>query len=270
MSALRRYTVIGASGFIGARAVEMLRTAGEDVFAPRRDDDLDGADLGRVFYCAGLTGDYRSRPFDAVEAHVGRLSRILEHGRFERLVYLSSTRVYDANPEAGGREDAPLRVNPNDPEHLYELTKLLGENLAVNRSGGRGAAARLSYVFDWTPDAAGFLSDWLKQAAATRKLTIASSGAAGRDYIHRDDAVDALRTILDGGESEVINVASGQILTNLALATVFEDAGWAVTFNQADGAPAAGAPDIGRLAALGVKVRDVRTLIAAHLRELTP
>jgi nucleoside-diphosphate-sugar epimerase len=268
--AVTLYSVIGSGGFIGARVAQTLRADGQEVFTPGRRDEVLGRDLGRVFYCAGLTGDYRTRPFETVEAHVGFLSRILEHGRFERLVYLSSTRVYDANPDAQGREDAPLRVNPNESEHLYELSKLLGENLAVNRSGGRGAAARLSYVFDWTQDAAGFLSDWLRRAGESRDLALDTSAWDGRDYIHRDDAVAGLRAVLDSDLNGVVNVAGGRTVTNAELAHTFRDAGWRVTFRRAAQGQAPPPPDVSRLTALGLQARDVRALIADYLATLRP
>jgi nucleoside-diphosphate-sugar epimerase len=268
--AVTLYSVIGAGGFIGARVAQTLRADGQEVFAPGRGDEVLGRDLGRVFYCAGLTGDYRTRPFDTVEAHVGLLSRILERGRFERLVYLSSTRVYDANPEAHGREDAPLRVNPGDPEHLYELSKLLGENLTVNRSGGRGAAARISYAFDWTPDGAGFLSNWLRRAGESRRLALDTSPGEGRDYIHRDDAVAGLRAILDSDLNGLVNVAAGRVVTNAELAEIFAAAGWRVTFRRLANMQAPLPPDVSRLAALGVQARDVRALIADYLATLRP
>lgn len=265
------YSVVGAQGFIGTALVARLRAQGVEPYLPARGDEhLLGRDLGRVFYCAGLTGDYRDRPFAAVEAHVAQLARLLEHGRFERLVYLSSTRVYDANPDAQGHEDAPLRVNAGNAEHLYELSKLLGENLAVNRSGGRGAAARLSYVFDWTPDATGFLSDWLRQAAGRRDLTLDTSPADGRDYIHRDDAVAGLRAIVDSDLNEVVNLAAGRITTNTELAETFAAAGWRVDFRRSAEAQTARAPDVAKLAALGVRPRDARALIAGYLSTLRP
>jgi nucleoside-diphosphate-sugar epimerase len=265
------YSVVGAQGFIGAALVAQLREEGKEPYLPERGDDaLLGRDLGRVFYCAGLTGNYRDRPFAAVEAHVSQLARLLENGRFERLVYLSSTRVYDANPEAQGREDAPLRVNPTDPEHLYELTKLLGENLAVNRSGGRGAAARLSYAFDWTPGATGFLSDWLRRAGESRDLSLDTSSGDGRDYIHRDDAAAGLRAIVDSDLNGVVNLAAGKITTNADMAETFSDAGWRVDFRREAQPQPVRPPDVAKLAALGVHARDARTLVAAHLATLRP
>jgi nucleoside-diphosphate-sugar epimerase len=261
------YTVIGARGFIGARLAQALAADGHEVQTPARGGPLDGP-LGRVMYCAGLTGDYRTRPFDTVEAHVSLLSRVLAEGDFERLVYLSSTRLYQTTGAAVAREDQPLRLDPNDPEQVYELSKALGENLAVNRSGGRGAAARLSYVFDWSPGAAGFLSDWLVRARDARDLDVASTSGDSRDYIHLDDVVRALRALADSDVNAVVNVAAGRGTRNAEVAQVFADAGRRVTFTGT-AAPAAMADvDVSRLAALGVTARPATELIAGYLAGL--
>ena len=57
------YTVIGASGFVGARLAASLRGGGHAVYAPQRGDpELLRRPLGRVIYCAGMTADYAARP----------------------------------------------------------------------------------------------------------------------------------------------------------------------------------------------------------------
>lgn len=263
------YTVIGASGFIGSRVCETLRATGVEVYAPARGEPgLFKRDLGRVFYCAGLTGDYRERPFEAVEAHVSLLSRLLDRGRFERLVYLSSTRVYNVLEEGPAREDLALSLSPADPRHVYELSKALGENLTVTQSGGRGAAARLSYVFDWKAGAEGFLADWLRAAANRRELAIDSSPDAARDYVHVDDVAQALRAILDSGFAGVVNVASGEILTNAEVAGLFAARGWTVRFTRPPAASRQIAVEIARLAQLGVRPRSPRKVIDAYLASL--
>ncbi len=140
----------------------------------------------------------------------------------------------------------------------------------MNRSDGRGAAARLSYVFDWTADATGFLSELLREAAHNRALTRTSRPSDGRDYIHRDDAVAALRAILDSDANAVVNVAAGRIVTNAELAETFAAAGWQVAFTRPPEATHQRPPDVARLAALGEGARDVRSLIAAYLAGLQP
>lgn len=265
---MARYTVIGARGFIGSAMTARLQAHGADVFTPQRGEELDASDLGRVIYCAGLTGDYRSRPFDAVEAHVGLLSRIIDAGCFDRLIYLSSTRLYDATPDIPGREEAPLKLQPDNPDHVYELSKALGENLAVSRSGGRGVAARLSYVFDEAPGSGGFLSAWLDKARRDKALTLASSPALGRDYIHRQDAVAALHALADGEVNGIVNVAEGRVTTNAELAEVFEQAGWRVAFEREGGPAPTLAPSVERLRGLGISVSDTRARVAKILARL--
>jgi nucleoside-diphosphate-sugar epimerase len=264
---MRRYTVIGAGGFIGSRMVGALSARGEDVYAPERGDpDLISRDLGRVFYCAGLTGDFMVRPFDTVEAHVGLLTQLLRDASFERLIYLSSTRVYDSLGPRGGKESDTLEFDVAAPRNVYDLSKALGENLCLARSGGRAAVARLANVFDWTDAAGGFLSDLLKRARREKVMTLDSSPQAGRDYIHADDVIAALLA-MDAQEAHgIVNVARGEAISNGDVAAVFAAAGWTLNLTG-QGAPHGPVCDIGRLLSLGVAPRDVRTVIAGALAD---
>jgi hypothetical protein len=82
--------------------------------------------------------------------------------------------------------------------------------------------------------------------------------------------VAGLRAILDSGLNGIVNVAAGRTVTNADLAEVFEAAGWGVSFRRAAAGQASPAPDVSRLAALGVRARDVPALIADYLSTLTP
>ncbi|MFN9848345.1 MAG: NAD-dependent epimerase/dehydratase family protein, partial [Alphaproteobacteria bacterium] len=155
-------TVVGARGFVGARLAGRLAAEGARPWTPAKGDpELLKRDLGVVYYCAGLTADYDRRPFDAVEAHASLVSEILRAGRFDRLIYCSSTRLYDGLPQAEVDEAASLVFDPADPRRVYDLSKALGENLTLARSGGRGVVARLSNVYDGAEGSPGFLSEWL-------------------------------------------------------------------------------------------------------------
>lgn len=260
------YTVIGARGFIGSRLVRALKARDTEVFEPRREDPaLLSRDLGAVFYCAGLTGDFGVRPFDTVDAHVGLLAQVLRSGRFESLVYLSSTRVYDSLGAEGGREGDRLCFDVAAPRNVYDLSKALGENLSLARSEGRGSVARLANVFDWADDAGGFLSDLLKRARREREITLASAPEAGRDYIHIDDVVNALLAMHDHRAEGVVNVASGSTVSNAQIADVLAGAGWKLVLT---GQGAAHGPvcDTARLRALGVAPRDALAVIGEALR----
>jgi nucleoside-diphosphate-sugar epimerase len=260
-------TVVGASGFIGGRLAARLAADRWEVFAPERGEEAEllERDLGCVFYCAGLTADFDQRPFETVEAHVGLLAQLLRAGRFERLIYLSSTRLYDGLAE--GHEDAPLALDPANPRHSFDLSKALGENLVMTRAGGRGRVARLANIYDWTAGSPGFLSDWLIRARAGRDIALASSPGAARDYVHLDDAVTALIAIAESS-AQIVNVASGALTSNTDIAAVFLAAGWRVSF--AGEGPPQPPPDVdvGRLAALGVSVRPVKDVVKTYLESL--
>ena len=159
------FTVLGASGYIGSRLVAHLQAQGHTVWAPTRGDtEVFTRPLGHVIYCVGLTADFRTRPFDTVDAHVGLLAEVLRRAQFDSLLYLSSTRVYMG--AASTHEDAPLSVLPGDPSYLYNLTKLTGESLchACGRPGVR--VARLSNVVGPGMDSASgnLVADLLRQA----------------------------------------------------------------------------------------------------------
>lgn len=264
---MSRYTVLGASGFVGTRLVAVLRQAGHDVYAPERGDEaLFTRDLGQVFYCIGLTADYAARPFDTVEAHVSLLARVLKEAQFSHLVYLSSTRLYDSLGEAGGQEQQALMLDPANARHLYDLSKALGENLCLTVAGERAAVARLACVFDWSMGAPGYLSEWLQRAASEKAFHLDSATGFVRDYIHLDDVVAALRAMSDAAAKGIVNVASGENVSNAELADVFNRCGWTITLSRDIPRQQAPLCDVQRLTALWQRPRPVRSVIESYLK----
>lgn len=263
---MSRFTVIGAGGFIGARLAARLRAEGHEVLAPdRHATDYLSQDLGRVFYCAGLTGDFMVRPFDTVEAHVALLARLLREGRFERLVYLSSTRVYDSQADGVGREDAVLALDPHQPRNVYDLSKALGENLCLAWSGGRAAVARLSNVLALDEEASGFLPDLMRRARREREIVLASSPAGARDYVLVDDALEGLIRLEARGGARIVNVAAGRNISNQDLVDLFARHGWRLVLTGQDAPPAPPVCDVTRLRGLGVEPQDMRTVLETLL-----
>ncbi len=218
-----RFTVVGAAGFVGTRLCATLRARGAQVWAPARHEPWPWpGPLGNVMYCAGLTADYLARPFDTVQAHVSLLAQVLQQGQFESLVYLSSTRLYDALGAGVVHESAVLPMDPANPRHLYDLSKGLGEALCHLTASGRAKVARLACVYEGPQDADGFLPGLLRQLQAARcsgasQIDVASSAAFARDYVHLDDVVDALIRIALHGQHPVYNVASGVNVSNAEL-----------------------------------------------------
>jgi nucleoside-diphosphate-sugar epimerase len=210
-----RFTVLGAGGFIGSALAASLRAQGHDVLAPQRADPaIFERDLGHVIYCIGMTADFRTKPFETVDAHVGMLAQVLRRARFDSLLYLSSTRVYANAPLA--QEQASLQVDPGDPSQLYNLTKLAGESLCRSCDKPGVRVARLSNVVGADLASENFLSVLIREALAG-KIELQTDPASSKDYILLDDVVALLPAIAVGGTHWLYNVASGKALCHAEL-----------------------------------------------------
>jgi nucleoside-diphosphate-sugar epimerase len=204
-----RATVFGAGGFIGRNLAAHLEKEGFQVRALLRgDESWRGAALGHVFFCIGLTADFRQRPLDALDAHVTAATQVLRHGDFESFLYLSSTRVYGAAAEAV--ETAALTVDPNDPSDLYNLSKLAGEAACLALPRPEVRIARLSNVFGPGMGTANFLGSVLHEARAGGRVRLGQALDSEKDYVAIDDVVRALLRIALAGEARLYNVASGR------------------------------------------------------------
>lgn len=202
------FTVIGGKGFIGSAVVARLRNDGHDVFVPERDDRLwSKRQLGHVIYAAGVTADFRSRPFDTMRAHVGLLAELLEHTAFDSLLYLSSARIYRHAQNA--QEDLPIALCSEDPEDYYDLTKLAGEALchALGRRSVR--VARLANVIGPDFRSANFVFDLIRSACRDGHIELHSALDSEKDYVMIDDVADVLPKIALHGQHRCYNIASG-------------------------------------------------------------
>ena len=211
------FTVLGAQGFVGQALSQWLRARGHEVHTPAR--QLSPADLGaslrgHVIYCIGLTADFRGRPWDTVDAHVGVLRQLLAEGNFASLTYLSSTRVYLGSDV--GREDAVLTVRPEDPDQLYNLSKLMGESLchAAHRPEKPVRVVRLSNVIGGDVASDNFIYVLLREALASGVVQLNTSLDSAKDYIALADVTRMLELIASCGQAHCYNLASGQQTTN--------------------------------------------------------
>ena len=228
-----KYTIIGGRGYIGQHLFSALKSKSNEVYLPEKGaySDLD-VELGVVFYCAGLTADYSKRVFDTVDAHVTLLSQILKFSKFDRLIYLSSTRLYDKNPNILAREKDDLLVNPFLLRDIYDISKILGENLCITAGQNKCVVARLSNVFGFDTASSGFLSLLLKECLKSRNIVIDSSPSYLRDYIYIDEVIRCLLSISESQENGIFNVASGVNISNLEIAEILGTCGWKVQFKK--------------------------------------
>jgi nucleoside-diphosphate-sugar epimerase len=211
------FTVLGANGFIGKALNHWLVDRGHDVYAPPR--HLNPAMLanslhGNVVYCIGMTADFRSRPWDTVDAHITVLRHILAEGRYASLTYLSSTRVYlGCN---SGHEDAVLTIQPRKLDQIFNLSKLMGESLChtAHRPEKPVRVVRLSNVIGSDLNSDNFIYALLREARTNGVMNLKSSLDSSKDYIALSDVVRMLELISHNGQALCYNLASGLQTSN--------------------------------------------------------
>jgi len=223
-------TVLGGYGFIGSYLTSYMQAKGFSCWRPKRDEsELYARDLGTVFYCIGLTADFRSRPFETVDAHISILRNLLENASFDKLIYLSSTRVYAGNDVAD--EELELKVNSARKDELYNLSKLMGESLALS-SGRNCQIARISNVYGNNMGKDDFLGSLIHEAKTTGKLVFRTSLNSCKDYIEVGDVVRGLFAIAENGTKPIYNIASGINITHRELKTIFQQFDVTVTVQE--------------------------------------
>ncbi|MGE4048678.1 MAG: NAD-dependent epimerase/dehydratase family protein [Acetobacteraceae bacterium] len=255
------FTILGAGGTIGGALTQALRAQGRDV-QPIGRDALAGflaarRPAGHVIDCIGMTGDFRSRPLDTAEAHVGITARCLAEIDFRSFLFLSSTRVY---AHAGTtQEDGALACRPGDPSDLYNLTKLAGEALCLADARSVVRVVRLSNVYAPDPGPDTFLGQVLAAGRANGGVVFRQAAGSEKDYVSLDDVVRILPRIAVDGRDRLYNLASGRNTTHGQIAAALRaEFRWDARFEPA--APVVRFPpiDVARLAAeFGAPLRNI-------------
>ncbi len=204
------FTVIGARGYIGSRLCRYLASQGAAV---REVDRFDAArdaghNLGHVIFAGGVTADFRKRPFDTVNAHVGAVAEILQRAVFTSFLYLSSTRVYQGAMSAD--EDAELRLSITDPLQLYNASKLAGEALCLALPDPNVRVVRLSNVYGADDNSENFLIEIIRAAINDSHVTLRTGLKSEKDFVSVADVVAILPRLAVGGRERLYNLASGR------------------------------------------------------------
>ena len=227
------FTILGASGFIGATLVGWLQSQDQPVHGITRAALpallAERRPVAHVIDCIGLTADFRERPLDTAEAHVGLVARCLAELRFASFLLLSSTRVYTR--AFATHERALLPTDPTDPSDLYNVTKLAGEALCLADRRPTVRVARLSNVYGIAMPTTSFLGEVLHEGLETGQVAFHQGPSSAKDYISVAAVVRILPAIAATARHRLYNVATGRNTEHAAIARCLRDsAGWRTSF----------------------------------------
>ena len=202
-----RYTIFGGTGFIGSHFVSNLKDVAQVYIPPRKGADWREEDLGIVLYCAGH-GDCAGKPGEVFDANTRLLWDVLDNGKFDRLLYLSSTRLYLNSSSSD--EDSPLTIYPSDARRLFNISKLHAEELCL-RCGKDIVIVRPSNVYGMALDSPLYLPSITRDAINRGKIEMYVPKDYSKDYVSVHDLVDAVLelSVIGAPKHRIYNVASG-------------------------------------------------------------
>ncbi|EPF16015.1 dTDP-glucose 4,6-dehydratase [Cedecea davisae] len=231
---MAQFTVFGGRGFIGREIVNQLQTLHHHVWVPERDDaEIFQRHLGTVIYCAG-NGDCQNTPFSVFDANTTVLSGILKNAKFERLVYMSSTRVYMNWDDT--RENTDLLVCQDDARRLFNLTKLVAEELCL-KSGKDIVIVRPSNVYGVALNSPLFLPSITRNAINNGHIDMFIDQQYAKDYVSVEDVAAACIRLSqhDSAVGNIYNIAAGYNVTAKEIAGILvSSTGCTVTWHQRD------------------------------------
>lgn len=226
------FTVVGAEGFIGGALAARLEQQGHAVQRWNRANPPEPkASLGHVIFAAGVTADFRRRALDTVEAHVSLCAQLLFRYRYDSFTYLSSARLY--RHAQGSSEAARFEIDPANPEHFYDLTKLTGEALCLNRPEASVRVVRLSNVMGVDGASHNFLPALIRDALTRGAVQLHCAPDSGKDYVLLEDVIALLPQIALEGRERIYNLASGEVTkADFIVKTLKEVTGCEVSYAQ--------------------------------------
>lgn len=154
-----------------------------------------------------------------MDANVNKLKVILTQANFQKLVYISSTRVYLNSRDSA--ENSDLKICHNDGRKLFNLTKLVAEELCL-RSKKNVVVVRPSNVYGLALNSPLFLPQIIKNAINNNHVDMYVSSDYEKDYVSVDDVVAVMYKLAESITSpgDIYNIASGYNVSAKSIADI--------------------------------------------------
>lgn len=241
-----RYLITGATGLIGSALVKRLAAENVEIICPVRSVEkaqgmfssevfaavkwveapieafLKGMleDYDYVIHCASPTASkyFVEHPVETMRFNIETTSSLLDYSKEHQVkgvVYLSSLESYGTilDDTEAVTEDVQGYVNPMETRSSYNMAKRMCESLCHAYAEEYAVPVK---VVRLTQTISPYISDndmrvfaqFARHAAKGEDIELHTEGTAARQYIHIDDAVDAILCVLYKGTSgEVYNAA---------------------------------------------------------------
>lgn len=243
---VNKVLITGATGLIGSALVKRLAEQSERIVCPVRSVEKAKAmfdsetfavvswfeisidkflketeeDFDYIIHCASPTASkyFVEYPVETMRFNIDTTTGILDYAQRHQvkgIVYLSSLESYGAilDDAIVVTEDVQGYVNPMEERSSYNMAKRTCESLCHAYASEYGIPVK---VVRLTQTISPFISDkdmrvfaqFARHAAKGEDIELHTEGTAARQYIHIDDAVDAILCVLyKGVPGEVYNAA---------------------------------------------------------------
>lgn len=212
-------TVVGGTGFVGIHLIAALKEQGLAFqLLARTEEIIEGRELGSLIYCAGY-GGCDDDPFNVLDANAVLLGNLISKCSILKIVYLSSTRLYIDNKNSN--EDADLKISVQDNRKLFNLSKLIGEELII-KSKLPFVILRSSNIYGDAFDSPLFLPSIVRDSLIKGEVKMFITPEYAKDYVSVFDLVEAIIASLNRHDmvNEVVNIASGENVSASRIADV--------------------------------------------------